>query len=67
MRVVDGKAKFLPITGDDFLKAGKVSLGVLGVTLEYTMEVQEMSLSRVQNIFDRKFEVSYASFITITI
>lgn len=57
MSLVDGKgARQTLIQGDDLL-AGQTSLGVLGVVVEFTIKVQEMSFCRVQNKFDTKLKV----------
>ena len=63
MTVVNGKGEKKVLKevsahekGNDLL-AGQTSLGVLGVALEYTVKVQEMSYCRVQNDFDMRLGV----------
>jgi hypothetical protein len=57
MTLVDGQGCKKTLDSADELLAGKTSLGVLGVVLEYTVEVQEMSFCRVQNIFEMRLKV----------
>ena len=47
------------VSTKDVLLAAQVSLGVLGVVVEFTLEVQEMSTCRVQNLFDMEVNVSF--------
>ena len=56
--LVDGNGKLLVLDSGDDLLAAQTSLGVLGVVVEYLVEVQEMSVCRVQNRFDTKLSVS---------
>ena len=57
MKLVDGKGDLKCLNEGDKLLAGQTSLGVLGVVVEFTLIVQEMSYSRVQNKFDMKLKV----------
>jgi hypothetical protein len=61
MTLVDGQGCKKTLDSADELLAGKTSLGVLGVVLEYTVEVQEMSFCRVQNIFEMRLKVCLCS------
>ena len=58
MTLVDGRGGLKTLNEGDKLLAGQTSLGVLGVVLEYTVKVQEMSYCRVQNDFEMKLGVS---------
>ena len=64
--MVDGNAqvRHLPydsaatsVSPEQVLKAAQVHLGLFGVVLEYTVKVQPMSNSTVDNIFSLKMEV----------
>ena len=56
--LVDGHGELHVLDSGDDLLAAQTSLGVLGVVVEYLVEVQEMSVCRVQNRFDTKLSVS---------
>ena len=71
MKVVDGAgnirqlppespAKGVTVSKDQILKAAQVSLGLFGVTIEYTATVKPMSNCRVQNIFDQTLKVMFS-------
>ncbi len=67
MKVVDGIGilRTLPdlessgtgVTTDEILKAAQVCLGVFGVVVEFTLEVQPMSNRRVWNNFENTLGV----------
>lgn len=63
MTVVNGNGEKQALERGDDLLAGQASLGVLGVVLDFTIKVQDMSYCRVQNKFDTKFEVLLGSYI----
>ena len=57
MKLVDGKGNLQCLNEGDGLLAGQTSLGTLGVAVEFTILVQEMSYCRVQNTFDMDMKV----------
>ena len=70
MKLVDGNGtvRNLPdeigtvsVSPEEVLKAAQANLGVFGVILEFTVKVQPMSHSKVNNIFTMKLRVSLYS------
>ena len=57
MKLIDGHGELTTLKLGDRLLAGQTSLGVLGVVVQFTLEVQDMSICRVQNTFDMKLKV----------
>ena len=55
--LVDGKGRVQTLNSGVDLLAAQTSLGVLGVAVEYLVEVKEMSVCRVRNRFDKKMSV----------
>ena len=66
LRLVNGKGEFSRLPEDArntsmkeyALSAARVNLGLFGVAVEYTLEVQPMSTSRVLNLFGKRMNVS---------
>ena len=56
---VDGKGDIQTITESNksHLIAAQANLGLFGIVVEYTLEVKDMSLCRVQNNFEMKLMV----------